>query len=124
MLLGARPLNHCTNGRAVWRFRSLLWAVYAPSTSAFWDNKRACMRATGDAYRYTVPLRGNLDVRRLTRRGRHGRTVREKARSRYATCASGTRISTDSNGTDTLPSSERSTRPSSSRRDTSVWTFE
>lgn len=81
-------------------------------------------RATGDAYRYTVPLRGNLDVRHLTRRGRHGRTVREKARSRYATCASGTRISTDSNGTDTLPSSERSTRPSSSRRDTSVWTFE
>ncbi len=83
----------------------------------------------------TVPFRWNLDVRHLTRRGRHRQTVRAKAldvkddcmpgaRSRYATCASGTRISTDSNGTDTLPSSERTTRPSSSRRDTSVWTFE
>lgn len=42
----------------------------------------------------------------------------------YAVWASGTRISTDSNGTDTLPSSDRSIRPSSSRRPTSVCTFE
>ena len=33
-------------------------------------------------------------------------------------------ISTDSKGTETVPSSSRSTKPSSSRRDTSVWTFE
>lgn len=37
------------------------------------------MRATGDAYRCTVPLRGNLDVLHLTRRGRDRQAVRAKA---------------------------------------------
>lgn len=190
MLLGATPVNHCTNGRAVWRFRSRRWAAYPPSTRTFWENACARMRATGDAYRRPVPLRGNLDVLHLTRRSRDRQAARAKAldvkddclayrcfdfsncgarrdtarkvwhicrvvalgplndhgvahgtsletnllqgavqrtgcaRLRYATYASGTRISTDSNGTDTLPSSKRSTRPSSPRRDTSVWTFE
>src|SRR5690606_40780141 len=37
------------------------------------------MRATGDAYRCTVLLRGNLDVLHLTRRGRDRQAVRAKA---------------------------------------------
>lgn len=49
---------------------------------------------------------------------------RFRCRRYYATWASGSRISTDSKGTETEPSSDRSTKPSSSSREMSVCTLE